>query len=118
MEIPDILVKEGFEIGLTDIREKVDVPKEPQLPEGMVQGSAEATQWYEEWNKTEEGKKYQSAKEKERKQKRYPIVMNMDGSYRADDVPAGVYEINIQLNDPPVNRIMGMSGILAAMGRT
>jgi RNA polymerase sigma factor (sigma-70 family) len=51
--------------------------------------------WYEAWSRSPEGKAYRRA------QRWYGLRLEHDGSFRLEDVEAGIYNLLINVNEPP-----------------
>jgi len=85
--------------GLRATQPRLDIPKD-LTPEQKVK-------WYAEWQKSPEGKAYQ-----ERAQRNYTVKIEADGSFRADDIPAGEYELHIAINEPLPGNQYGVGGDL------
>jgi len=75
----------------------------PTVPLLIRMSSAETQQqWWQNWLKTDAGKAYVANQRKAMAHMRsFPFSVNPDGSFRVDDIPAGDYElsINIQQTD-------------------
>ncbi len=83
---------------------------QPDVPKGLT--NEEKAEWYEAWTKTPEGKAYA-----EGANRNFTVKVEGDGSFRVEDVPAGDYEVNIAINEPPVGNACGIGGDLLASAR-
>lgn len=74
----------------------IDLPPMPTMPITIQHGPAQAKQkWFNDWLQSPQGKAYQSAEAKTADLRHhYALQIQPDGSFRADDVPAGIYDIN------------------------
>jgi protocatechuate 3,4-dioxygenase beta subunit len=72
------------------IRAKV---KPPVLPEGL--NPEQRAEWMRVWGQTVEGKAYRRAASLH-----FPVMVEPDGSFRAEEVPAGTYTLMIQAHPP------------------
>jgi peroxiredoxin len=73
---------------------KIYAPQ-PRFPDNWNEmEQADRQKWIDAWNKSADGKAQREAVEKRRY---YTLRVNQDGSFRADDVPAGEYQANIVL---------------------
>jgi thiol-disulfide isomerase/thioredoxin len=68
-------------------------PPKIQPPEDL--STEEKRAWYTKWQESPEGKAYERARAS------YAFVVQSDGAFVADDVPAGSYTLNVQLNAAP-----------------
>jgi thiol-disulfide isomerase/thioredoxin len=72
--------------------------KTPKLepPADLKDKGQEALQaWYAEWSKSDEAKAQRKAR------RSFSFKINDDGTFRIEDVPAGTYQLNVTLNEPP-----------------
>lgn len=83
---------------------------QPDVPKGL--GNEEKARWYEAWLKTPEGKAYTAGS-----RRNFSVKVEVDGSFRVEDVPEGDYEVNIAINEPPVGNACGIGGDLLASAR-
>jgi peroxiredoxin/uncharacterized GH25 family protein/protocatechuate 3,4-dioxygenase beta subunit len=116
VSIPDEVKKRSDWIfGFCQIVTHFDTPKPPPLPDNYQSMDAQQKkQWYENWQKTDAGKAFQAAQEKQRHEYRsYTLLMQKDGSFRADDVPAGDYQINISITQPTPGNSCGPGDAVA-----
>ena len=116
VELPQEMQKDGFVVRVSELRVNADMPRRLQPPAEIRKASAEAqNKWEEEWKQSEEGKAYELAMEKEREKPRfYPAVVQTDGRFRADEVPAGNYELVIALGNAPASDRDAMEEKVAA----
>ncbi len=54
--------------------------------------------WLRAWRRTDAGKAYLAVS------RQYPIVVQPDGTFRADDVPPGEYALALSVSKPPASR--------------
>lgn len=72
-------------------------PKLPKMPEEIETGTAEQKrQWLKDFETTPAGKAYQAAMDQWRANQ-YPLQINQDGSWHADDVAAGDYQVVVAI---------------------
>jgi hypothetical protein len=71
----------------------------PPIPLLMRMLSQERQQqWLQNWLKTDEGKAWRAKQAKEMAQSRsFPFAIASDGTFHVDDVPAGNYQVNINI---------------------
>jgi len=102
IEIPADLKKGSWMIGRADLRTKVKMPKF-EIPDEVEKMTMEEQKaWYEKWKQTPEGKAMLEEERKAFEQiKSFAVRVEGDGSFRADDVTAGTYTLNITLADLP-----------------
>jgi len=68
-----------------------------------------AMKWWETWKETEEGNRYQEEMKRyadavnERQTEHYSTKVEVDGSFRFDDVPAGDYQLDARLQASPAS---------------
>jgi len=107
----DIPIPPGTEV---KIRTKLDLPK-PPLPDNWDQMDSKAQhQWNENWYKTTEGKTYlQAHEEAQRTTEYYGDIVNSDGTFRVEDIPAGNYVLEVELFRSPQNRQAGVIGTVS-----
>jgi thiol-disulfide isomerase/thioredoxin len=88
---------------------------EVKRPDNFDEMSVEDRQaWYQKWLETDEGKAYQKAQQEVAdKQRNYPIVLNTNGSFRADDVLPGTYHLSVMIAAPPPANQCGFGEELA-----
>jgi thiol-disulfide isomerase/thioredoxin len=73
---------------------KLDIPDNVKEME-----PAQRKQWYDEYLKSDAGKAYQAAVDAVQKDfRQYAVIAQPDGSFRADDVPAGTYQLAIAVS--------------------
>ena len=89
----------------TKIDVEMNYPKPPERPaDWAALDKAIQTMWqdeakiwregYEKWLLTEEGQAYKKAMEEaQRKRKHFSFIIQPDGSFRVEDVPAGAYQL-------------------------
>jgi len=88
------------------IQRKQHVPRPPPELDGR-----EKVQWRLAWERSEEGKAFREA------ERRYGLKVAPDGTFRIEDVEAGIYELEIMLADAPSRdredpcRIGGLLGV-------
>ena len=73
--------------------------KGPDMPLAIRIGSADAKRkWYEQWAKTPEGQAFVAEQKKaiENGQTSFQFAVQPDGTFHADDVPAGTYDLTAQ----------------------
>jgi hypothetical protein len=99
----------SLNFGHFSIALKVD---EPQLPEELKNASPEEQQkWWTAYAATPEYQELQA------KRRWYSFMVEPDGRFRAEDIPAGEYQLSAQFMPPPTpNR--GYGEIIAAANRT
>jgi peroxiredoxin len=68
-------------------------------------GVEERKKWYETWKNSKEGKAYEESSRKNRRA--YSFVVNPDGTFHAEDIPAGIYTLSVQLYAPPASGSCG-----------
>ncbi|HEY1683946.1 MAG TPA: carboxypeptidase-like regulatory domain-containing protein [Tepidisphaeraceae bacterium] len=75
-----------------------NIQTEPPMPLGVRIGSLEAKRkWLAAWAKTPEGAKFIAERRKAAAQmKNYALEVEPDGSFKAEDIPAGKYSLNAQ----------------------
>ncbi|NLE29733.1 MAG: redoxin domain-containing protein, partial [Phycisphaerae bacterium] len=74
--------------------------KQPAIFEKVMKMSMEERKkWYETWKDSEEAKALQKSQKKNWRS--YSFRVNPDGTFRAEDIPAGTYTLNISLYEPP-----------------
>jgi hypothetical protein len=85
-----------------DISTQVKMPKAPDVPADIRNGSFDAQRkWLIAWENTPEGKAYAEARRKELLSFHdYLLDVRPDGSFRADDVPAGTYDLEASFYPP------------------
>jgi hypothetical protein len=97
---PDIASRSDWSYGFSQInsQDTVDV-QGPDMPLLVRMSSAETQQkWMQNWMKSDAGKKYMAAiQDRQRNMHTYPIAIQSDGSFRADDVQPGHYTVNINI---------------------
>jgi hypothetical protein len=98
LDLPADVVKKGWISWDTRINTPHKQLKAPPIPK-TLKSQDEIRKWYEDWMKTPEGKTYQeeSKKEAEEQRQSYAFVVKPDGSFRADDIPAGPWELTMQI---------------------
>lgn len=98
---------EGIDLQAGDGRfsTKIEFPK-PPLPGNWGSLDQQARRdWHEKWSNSDEGREYLKAQEEAQSARKYfSLVIGPGGSFRVEDVPAGRYELRIQVltsrNDP------------------
>ncbi len=78
-----------FSIGFNSIRAKA---KQPPPPEGLSR--EKRAEWFKKWMETEDGQAFQRSQHLS-----YTVKVEPNGSFRADDVPAGTYQLSIQVHE-------------------
>jgi len=56
-------------------------------------------QWYKQWRKTDEYKKYRDAVWLDKNRRQYTFKINKDGSFRIEDVIAGEYNLTVLIEE-------------------
>ena len=79
-----------FSIGYYGIQAKVTQPKPP---DGL--NPEKKLEWFKNWIQTEEGQEFQPLQSH-----RYTVKAQPNGSFRAEDVAAGTYDLSIKVNTP------------------
>lgn len=92
----------------TDRNKQIPYPKEY-----ADKSAGERNTWYFEWRKSEEGKAFEA--ESRLKKFHHSIMMQTDGSFHFDDVPAGAYTLRIRLQ--PYSRSREMMDIRNSIGQ-
>ncbi len=59
----------------------------------------EQQQWYKQWRKTDEYKKYRDAVWLDKNRRQYTFKINKDGSFRIEDVIAGEYDLTVWIEE-------------------
>ena len=76
-------------------------PPPPMVPAGIAGNEAKRLQWWQEFQRTPEGTRYMTTVQAiEAQQERagwYASAVEKDGTFRIDDVPAGVYRLSVRL---------------------
>jgi thiol-disulfide isomerase/thioredoxin/uncharacterized GH25 family protein len=95
----EVTDRSGWIYSTCTLATKRDFPK-LDLPDNVkAMEPAERQQWYQDYMKSDAGKAYQAAVDKAQKEHRqYAVVGQSDGSFRADDVPAGTYLLTIAIS--------------------
>lgn len=57
--------------------------------------------WYKSWKYSQESKAFEKARWE--KYRHYVVVINPDGTFRVEDVPAGKYELRMSVFEPPTS---------------
>jgi thiol-disulfide isomerase/thioredoxin len=97
---PAIAAAKNWVFGMNcSIDRKLNLPKLPEMPDAVKNGGPEQqSAWRAAFFKTDAGKAYRDATQKAYAGVRmYPVQMNQDGDFHADDVPAGTYTLNVEL---------------------
>jgi hypothetical protein len=78
----------------------------PPMPLLIRMSSADAQrQWMQDWMKTDAGKAYFAAQQKAfAGMRNFPFSVSPDGSFRVDDVPAGDYQLSINIRQTNNNQ--------------
>jgi hypothetical protein len=79
------------------------------MPDDIKTATPEKQQaWVREWIKTDAGMAFLAKQQAQiAKQRNYPITVNADGTFHADDVQAGDYDISISLRSNAANDRFG-----------
>jgi peroxiredoxin len=83
-------------------------PAEP--PRGL--SPAEKSRWLKTWLESDQGQTYQREAART-----FPVKIEADGSFRAEDVPAGSYQLFIQVQGPPAAGRGGFGETIASATR-
>jgi thiol-disulfide isomerase/thioredoxin len=84
---------------------------EPPRPDDINEMTQEEIQaWYESWKNSEEGKAFEEARWKKRRN--YAVKIEHDGTFRVEDVPADKYQLRISVHEPPVGRQCGFGELI------
>jgi hypothetical protein len=84
---------------LAEIIAKADLPQ-VKWPADLQQMTSEQRKaWYDAWLQGDEGKVYRAALDQYNNRRRYPIIVESDGTFRADDVLPGIYDVDIRITD-------------------
>jgi hypothetical protein len=70
-------------------------PPAPEIPERLTPDERQA--WYRKWAETAAGRAYVAWQQDRRS---YPVLIDLDGSFRIDDVVEGTYSIALRLTSP------------------
>ncbi len=82
---------------------RLKLPEIPH-PEGFDEWPEERQKsWTDSWEASEEGRA------RRRASRNYPVIIEPDGSFRVEDIPAETYELRIRASEAPVRR-PGISG--------
>jgi len=97
---------------------RLDLPK-PKLPDDWYEMDADTRrQWLEAWRKTDEGKAYEAAVDKAiRAQRLYTFAVKPDGSFRAEDVQAGTYQLSIRVYEAAEGGIGRWARLIGSVSR-
>jgi len=93
--------------------------KMPELPlpenyDTMTQEEIKA--WREAWKESEEGKAFIKTWQQRLKQRRhYAVVIEPDGSFRVDDVPAEMYQLRVSVYERPKDRLSGREELIGSI---
>jgi hypothetical protein len=99
IELPPELAgrKDLFSDG--NLSTKVEFPKVSVPEDVQAEGPPAVQKWYAEWIKTDAGKAHQEAFRKiQENMHHYSLSMEKDGTFRAEDVVAGTYELYITMS--------------------
>jgi hypothetical protein len=98
----------------TGLSTKVEFPR-PTLPADWAQMDKPAQDsWMKAWQERPEVKQAHEKYSRELEQQRYfPVAIGRDGSFRVEDVPAGVYGLHVHVSAPPTRDTVGGDGTLA-----
>jgi hypothetical protein len=95
-------------IDFANSRGEIRFPSPPYPPGFVKMSDEERTEWHEQWRSSEQGREF--IKDYEQRDKLephlYAVRVNSDGTFRADDIPAGKYDLVIQVLKPPSGRGM------------
>jgi peroxiredoxin len=98
------------------ISTKIDMPRPPEWLMEMQGDIEQRRERYEQWIKSDEGKAYQTAIENAgRDRKNYTVVVEPDGHFRVEDIPAGTYTLSIQVMEPPQGNQCGFGQPIAML---
>jgi len=77
----------------------------PEYPENIMDMTMEEIQaWHKQWQQSDKVKAYMKRiKEVRKDRRRYALKIEPDGTFRVDDVPAGNYQLRINVYDRPMN---------------
>lgn len=104
INLPADLKNSSWMVGQASLRTKVNWPKFEVPDEVEKMTMEEQKAWYEKWKETPEGKKFLEEQRKAIEQmKDFGLRVEGDGSFRADDIPAGTYTLYITLADRPTS---------------
>lgn len=93
------------------INVEVDVPGpgSPPVPPGIGNDPELYQDWWNQWEKTEEGKAWLAAAKVEQELRSAgPYIwatVDRDGAFRIDDVPPGSYLLNVRFSEHPVGHL-------------
>ena len=86
--------------------------KQPQVEPPAGLDVEEKQKWYEDWRQSPAGKAFRRA------QRWYAAALEPDGSFRIEDVEAGVYDLHISVNERPLApHTVGLGGDLLGSAR-
>ncbi len=99
VEIPPSLAgRKSYHFGFSAIETNAKPPNFDVPPEVHELEPAARKQWFDEWKKSEAGQAYMKAtKEHQESVRRFALVVDQNGQFRADDIPEGDYVIRIQV---------------------
>jgi peroxiredoxin/protocatechuate 3,4-dioxygenase beta subunit len=91
---PEMKAKGWSNFGMSSLIEKVVLPEWP-VPQGYKEMSLQEKQtWRTRFMESPEGKAFVAlVAKRQNEQRRYPIKVEADGSFRIEDVPAGSYDL-------------------------
>ena len=114
--LPADLKKGYWTVGGASVRTNVRMPKLEVPDEVEKMTMEEQKAWYEKWKESPEGKAFLEEQDRAIKQiKEFAVRVEEDGRFRADDIPAGTYTLNITLTDLPKGRQCGPRDEIAAV---
>lgn len=102
VEIPDSVVKQGYINGLCDLALK-NYPRPPRIPTEIRDDEESMQEWGRQWRKSDEGKIYRESLSRimAAGKEKIPVNVQMDGSFRIENVTPGEYELSFELVDRP-----------------
>jgi protocatechuate 3,4-dioxygenase beta subunit len=96
----------------SSIATKVDFPKRTLPADWDKMDDAAKRQWNETWRQTPQMRAYATAMQG---RKYFPVRLEGDGSFRVDDVPAGNYQLQVSLQQPPSTHPVDTGPVIAAV---
>jgi thiol-disulfide isomerase/thioredoxin len=96
--VPDALAARGtWTSRFPTLAEKKDPPK-AAVPENTDQMTPEQrVAWHNQWLNTDAGRAFKKAVDDYNDRRSYPVVVEADGSFYADDVEPGEYELKVPI---------------------
>jgi beta-lactamase regulating signal transducer with metallopeptidase domain/uncharacterized GH25 family protein len=89
-----------WNFAMIDIQADLPKPKSPPIPSDVKDDSESSKAWLDAWQNTDEGKAWQATYETYEKllstSPRFFATVDRDGSFRIDDVPSGVYALDVR----------------------